>query len=65
MMRNEDDTSMATSLINKRKAQKRLEALLIKRLESDKSTPLLKKDWTNLRRTLKSRLAEHNGENET
>ena len=47
----------------KRKAQERLEAVLVKRLESKASAPLSKGDWDDVRRTLKSRLAARNGKN--
>ncbi len=40
----------------KRKAQERLEALLVARLESGKSAPLTKADWADVRGALKSRL---------
>lgn len=49
----------------KRKAQERLEAVLVQRLESGKSAPLSKADWTDVRRALKSRLAARTGKNAT
>ena len=45
----------------KRKAQERLEALLLKRLESGESAPLTRDDWNNIRRALRERLAEQDG----
>ncbi len=44
-----------------RKAQEQLEAVLVERLESSKSAPLSKADWTDMRRALKSRLAARTG----
>jgi antitoxin ParD1/3/4 len=40
----------------KRKAQERLEALLLERIDGGKSAPLTKKDWEEVRRVLHARL---------
>ncbi len=48
-----------------RKAQEQLEAVLVEHLESGKSAPLSKADWTDVRRALKSRLAARTGKQVT
>jgi antitoxin ParD1/3/4 len=45
----------------KRKAQERLEALLLERLESGKSAPLTKEDLDGVRRTLREKIAARGG----
>lgn len=43
-----------------RKEQEKLEALLLERLQSEKSLPLTKTDWKDIRTALYAKLAEGN-----
>ena len=44
----------------KRKEQEKLEALLLERLQSEKSSPLTKKDWEDIRTALYAKIAKGN-----
>lgn len=42
----------------KRKAQERLEALLVEGLESGTATPMTDRDWEDIRQTVRERVAK-------
>lgn len=42
----------------KRKAQERLEALLVEGLESGTATPITDRDWEDIRQTVRERVAK-------
>lgn len=45
----------------KRKAQERLEALLLEGLNSGMSTPMTEQDWEDIRRVVRERVAQRTG----
>ncbi len=45
----------------KRKAQERLEALLLEGLDSGTATPITAQDWEDIRQTVRKRIAKQQG----
>lgn len=45
----------------KRKAQERLEALLLEGLNSGMATPMTEQDWEDIRRVVRERVAQRTG----
>ena len=48
----------------KRKAQERLEALLLEGLDSGTATPITAQDWEDIRQTVRKRIAKQQGSTE-